>query len=276
MTNLDQMKDDQNQPFTNAAQRACLLLRQLSKIRSSPKIPLVLVEPNDVPKYIAKELKAREKKKRPVLNIYLIGSKSHQEGSYRVFEPSELEDPDNNLELLGSDIIIIGSDAYQRIAEYLPPYAVLRSGRYELSSVSKNRFDRLNSLQEYKSFIKQGPNPLDKDELNHDWSHEVSWRLNRAYELKVSRNSDARNGIEDQIKDLLPKSQNVEQRIEEVRSIALPSVLECLQDGFAQGRGEELLPETTLTRGFPKDAKPTIQDNHVSTSYAFRNLYIFA
>ena len=118
MTNLDQMKDDQNQPFTNAAQRACLL-RQLSKIRSSPKIPLVLVEPNDVPKYIAKELKL-ERKKRPVLNIYLIGSKSHQEGSYRVFEPSELEDPDNNLELLGSDIIIIGSDAYQRIAEYLP------------------------------------------------------------------------------------------------------------------------------------------------------------
>ena len=137
MTNLDQMKDDQNQPFTNAAQRSCLLLRQLSKIRSSPKIPLVLVEPNDVPKYIAKELNTREKKKRPVLNIYLIGSKSHQEGSYRVFEPSELEDPDNNLELLGSDIIIIGSDAYQRIAEYLPPYAVLRSGRYELKFINK-------------------------------------------------------------------------------------------------------------------------------------------
>ena len=60
--------------------------------------------------------------------------------------------------------------------------------------------------------------------------------------------------MERQINELLPKSQNVEQRIEEVRSIALPSVLECLQDGFAEGRGKELLPETTLTRGFPKDA----------------------
>ncbi|MGB0476192.1 MAG: AAA domain-containing protein, partial [Candidatus Poseidoniaceae archaeon] len=252
MTNLDQMKDDQNQPFTNAAQRSCLLIRQLSKIRSSPDIPLVLVEPNDVPKYIAKELNAREEKKRSALNIYLIGSKSHQEGSYRVFEPSELEDPDNNLELLGSDIIIIGSDAYHRIAESLPPYAVFRSGRYELSSSTTSRIKRLEDLPRYYNC--SYPRSLDKDELNHDWSHEVSWRLNRAYELKVSKNQGARDSMERQINELLPKSQNVEQRIEEVRSIALPSVLECLQDGFAEGRGKELLPETTLTRGFPKDA----------------------
>ena len=252
MTNLDQMKDDQNQPFTNAAQRSCLLIRQLSKIRSSPDIPLVLVEPNDVPKYIAKELNVREEKKRPALNIYLIGSKSHQEGSYRVFEPSELEDPDNNLELLGSDIIIIGSDAYHRIAESLPPYAVFRSGRYELSPSTTSRIKRLEDLPRY--FNCSYPRSLDNDELNHDWSHEVSWRLNRAYELKVSKNHGARDSMERQINELLPKSQNVEQRIEEVRSIALPSVLECLQDGFAEGRGKELLPETTLTRGFPKDA----------------------
>jgi|MDSW01.3.fsa_nt_gb hypothetical protein len=252
MTNLDQMKDDQDQPFTNAAQRACLLIRQLSKIRSSPDIPLVLVEPNDVPKFIAKELDAREEKKRPALNIYLIGSKSQQEGSYRVFEPSELEDPDNNLELLGSDVIITGSDAYHRIAEFLPPYAVFRSGRYELSSATTSRIRRLEDLPRYSNC--SYPRSLDKAELNHDWSHEVSWRLNRAYELKVSKNQDARNYMERQINELLPKSQNVEQRIEEVRSIALPSVLECLQDGFAEGRGKELLPETTLTRGFPKDA----------------------
>ena len=253
MTNLDQMKDDNNLPFTNAAQRSCLLIRQMSKIRSSPDIPLVLVEPNDVPKYIAKELNAREEKKRPALNICLIGSKSHREGPYRVFEPSELEDPDNNLELFGSDIIIIGSDAYHRIAEFLPPYAVFRSGRYELSSSTTSRIKRLKDLPRYYNC--SYPRSLDKDELNHDWSHEVSWRLNRAYELKVSKNKGARDFMEMQINELLPKSQNVEQRIEEVRSIALPSVLECLQDGFAEGRGKELLPETTLTSGFPKDAK---------------------
>lgn len=252
MTNLDQMKDDQNQPFTHAAQRACLLVRQLNMVRSSPGIPMVLVEPNDVPKYIAKELDSRDERERPSLSICLVGLKSQREGPYRVFEPSELKDPDNNLELLGSDIIVIGSDAYHRIAEYLPPYAVFRSGRYELGSVSTSRVNRLEALPRYHKC--RFPGALDKDELNHDWSHEVSWRLNRAYELKVSKNQNARDFMETQINELLPKSQNVEQRIEEVRSIALPSVLECLQDGFAEGRGKELLPETTLTRGFPEDA----------------------
>ena len=41
------------------------------------------------------------------------------------------------------------------------------------------------------------------------------------------------DNYESQIQSLLPKSQNVKTRIEEVRSIALPSVLECLQEGFA-------------------------------------------
>ena len=44
-------------------------------------------------------------------------------------------------------------------------------------------------------------------------------------------------------------------RIEEVRSIALPSVLECLQEGFASPDARKLLPETTLTQGFSKEAK---------------------
>ena len=253
MTNLDQMKDDEGKPFTPAAQRACLLLRQLRYVRQAPKIPVVLVEPNEVPSYVAKELEAREEQHRPRLDIALIGSKRLETGSSRVLTPSDYTESEHHLSLLGSDIIIIGSDAYHRMAEYLPPYAVFRSGRYELNAVSDSRVARLRDLTEYD--VEKGPIALATEELNHDWSHEVSWRLNRAYELKVSKNQNARQNWESQINDLLPVSQNVEQRIEEVRSIALPSVLECLQDGFADGRGRELLPETTLTRGFPEKAR---------------------
>ena len=253
MTNLDQMKDDEGEPFTPAAQRACLLLRQLRNVRQAPKIPLVLVEPNEVPSFVAKELEAREEQQRPRLEFTLIGSKRLDTGSSRVSIPSDFQEPEMHLSLMGSDIIIIGSDAYHRMAEYLPPYAVFRSGRYELSAISKSRTNRLDDLPDYDTH--KGPASLGTEELNHDWSHEVSWRLNRAYELKVSKNKNARENWESQINELLPFSQNVEQRIEEVRSIALPSVLECLQDGFADGRGRELLPETTLTRGFPQAAK---------------------
>ena len=216
-------------------QRACLLLRQLRYVRQAPKIPIVLVEPNEVPSYVAKELEAREEQHRPRLDLTLIGSKRLETGSFRVRTPSDYTESEHHLSLLGSDIIIIGSDAYHRMAEYLPPYAVFRPGRYELSAVSDSRVARLRDLTGYD--VKKGPIALATEELNHDWSHEVSWRLNRAYELKVSKNQKARQNWESQINDLLPVSQNVEQRIEEVRSIALPSVLECLQDGFADGRG---------------------------------------
>jgi RecA/RadA recombinase len=253
MTNLDQMKDDEGKPFTPAAQRACLLLRQLSYVPQSPKIPIVLVEPNEVPSFIAKELEARDQQDRPQLDITLIGSKRLDTGTFQVSIPSDYTEEEHHLSLLGSEIIIIGSDAYHRMAESLPPYVVFRPGRYELNAISKSRTNRLNALPDYDAY--RGPASLGTEELNHDWSHEVSWRLNRAYELKVSKNKEARDKWESQINQLLPVSQNVEQRIEEVRSIALPSVLECLQDGFAEGRGKELLPETTLTRGFPQMAK---------------------
>lgn len=253
MTNLDQMKDEDGKPFTHAGQRACLLLRQLTQVKQSPEIPIVLIEPNEVPLYIAKELESREKGLHPSLNISLVSSKEFEIGAFRVSKPSDFEDPEHHVELFAADIIVIGSDAYHKMAEFLPPYAVFRSGRHELGAVSKSRIERLRGLPQYDT--ERGPSCLDKDELNHDWSHEISWRLNRAYELKVSKDQEARGNWEKQINELLPKSQNVEQRIEEVRSIALPSVLECLQDGFAEGRGKELLPETTLTRGFPEAAK---------------------
>ena len=51
--------------------------------------------------------------------------------------------------------------------------------------------------------------------------------------IKNSNNNKMQDNYESQIQSLLPKSQNVKTRIEEVRSIALPSVLECLQEGFA-------------------------------------------
>ena len=93
---------------------------------------------------------------------------------------------------------------------------------------------------------------MSSQSLNHDWSHEITWRLNRTYELKNSRNTKSFDHYENQIKSLLPKSQNVKTRIEQVRSIALPSVLECLQKGFASPElGSYCLKQPSL-KGFQK------------------------
>ena len=239
MTNLDQMKDDEGKPFTPAAQRACLLLRQLRYVRQAPKIPIVLVEPNEVPRMWPKNWKQEKNS----IAHDLISPSSVQSALRRVHsEFAHLLTTLNQNTIsrcwgqTSSSLEVTLTIEWQNIS---PPYAVFRPGRYELSAVSDSRVARLRDLTGYD--VKKGPIALATEELNHDWSHEVSWRLNRAYELKVSKNQKARQNWESQINDLLPVSQNVEQRIEEVRSIALPSVLECLQDGFADGRGRELL-----------------------------------
>ena len=96
--------------------------------------------------------------------------------------------------------------------------------------------------------------PMHKDNLLTEWTYQISWRLNRSYELKTSNNERQKTRLDTQINEYLPKSQDIRKRLEEVRSIALPSVLECLQFGFATGKAQQLLPETTLTQGFPEKA----------------------
>ena len=155
-----------------------------------------------------------------------------------------------NLYMLSSDVIVCGSDCYETVADLLPPHSIIRNGRFEQSEVSNNRENHFGTKD---SFYER--HPMSSQSLNHDWSHEITWRLNRSYELKNSNNNKMQSNYETQIQSLLPKSQNVKTRIEEVRSIALPSVLECLQEGFASPDARKLLPETTLTQGFSKEAK---------------------
>jgi len=259
MTNLDQMKDENGNLFTPASQRACLIIHQLQKFvekgNPGPREgqPIVFIEPSEVPTSFMLELEAATDKTLDKLQICLLSSKRSDLvlDNCIIVPPSEIKtDLDANLYMLSSDIIICGSDCYETIAELLPPHSIVRNGRFSESEVTANRQEYFGNKDSFRE-----RHPMSSQSLNHDWSHEITWRLNRSYELKNSNNNKMQASYENQIQSLLPKSQNVKTRIEEVRSIALPSVLECLQEGFASPDARKLLPETTLTQGFSKDAK---------------------
>ena len=258
MTNLDQMKDNKGVLFNSASQRACYLMHQFNQGRKSRPQPLIFIEPGGVPEALVNEAGARNKPIGGDYEVMLIGHERVERSGMIVHTPRDLEEEDAHLRLLAADIIVVGSDCYPAVAERLPVYARYRNNRFEKTPISTNREKRMEVLhgEEDEEFTsKYARHPMSLASLNHDWSHEVSWRLNRAYELKVSQNKKAKDRYEEQIQNLLPKAQDVSQRVEEIRSIALPSVLECLQYGFAEGPGLELLPETTLTRGFPTKAR---------------------
>lgn len=253
MTNLEMMKDSSGRNFTYASQRACLILRNMGQYGSRKVTgrPIIMIEGEGVPPAIVDELNSRNSSFKNYV-ITIIGSnkcKLSRESS-KYFSPREIiQSVDANIHLHSSDIIIIGSDCYSEIADYLPAKGIIRNGSAPIEEVSENRS---NLFTEPDSFSGKY-HPMSKDNLLTEWSYQMCWRLNRIYELKVSKDSHQKEKYQNQILQLLPKSQDVSKRVEEVKSIALPSVLECLQYGFA-GKSQQLLPETTLTQGFPDRA----------------------
>lgn len=263
MTNLDKMKDEDGEIFSPASQRSCLIIRQLMEYadppefisRGKPKhgVPILMIESKEVPNAFVNEINAQQTERLENLRITLIGSRPEEckWTNCRYLSPDDLtSNAEDNLFMLSSDIIICGQDCYKQIAEQFPPHIVVRNGRFAPEEVTDNRSHAFNTGGRFSR-----RHPMSKESMNHDWSHELCWRLNRSYELKVSKHISAREKLEQELDQLLPKSQNVRRRIEEVRSIALPSVLESLQSGFATGKAKQLLPQSTLTLGFPKSAQ---------------------
>lgn len=113
-----------------------------------------------------------------------------------------------------------------------------------------------------------------------EWAREVGWRLARLYEQRFSENDSESGGghrktttrrLEGEIKYLLPVEETgqdpkrVWRGIDNVRRIALPSVLESLQHGF--GRNDRQGFDTALSNGLPLDA---FEKRHVLLSTQHR------
>jgi len=98
-----------------------------------------------------------------------------------------------------------------------------------------------------------------------DWANELGWRMARLYEQRFAvqpaadrqRRSTAQR-LNDEIQRLLPVEgvvgsvEKAQDKIEQVRRIALPSILESLCEGF--GRGQRERDGSALTDGLPKEA----------------------
>jgi hypothetical protein len=99
-----------------------------------------------------------------------------------------------------------------------------------------------------------------------DWAAEVAWRLARLYEQRFANEVDVPDlhrrstsqRLREQIQGLLPEQgtgvelDRVWSDIDRVRRVALPSILECLSQGFERDPGAQ--KGTVLSDGFPKAA----------------------
>lgn len=95
------------------------------------------------------------------------------------------------------------------------------------------------------------------------WESEIAWRLARLYEQRLDENVEeskkrsVSEKLEEQVEHLLPHDDrdnkfSVWEQIERVRRVALPSVLESLQEGFEKNSRQQ--KGTALSDGLPEHA----------------------
>lgn len=216
----------------------------LSKLRLClPSKPLVIKAANELAKDFSSELKVAILDETN-LGDFLSGGKTA-------------------VKAYGAEVLFVEEKIFEKYQSFLPSdfVAVLNSEELDIDySVALNKGAGLYSKKLGIDFAKNTCDSIDdfssklKGELReHSWANELVWRLCRIQELFLSSESKKIQNYENQIQELIPESfrDAVENEINLVKSIALPSVLQLLQNGI---RDEVVKNKksTTLNSGFEK------------------------
>ncbi|KKM92258.1 hypothetical protein LCGC14_1220260 [marine sediment metagenome] len=175
----------------------------------------------------------------------------------------------NNLELLAAQVIIGSHDDLEQIEDDLPINIHLIRGECNL-----NRFLR---RREYwiKNFHSKLNSKDYKEERN--WAYQLAWRLIRAYETRVTQENNQyyMNQVEglyphfsilDDIKNQTDSLKDfVIKKVDLVKRIALPSIIESIQKGVKKAKNQKY--SYILSDGFDEEV---LKERHVLLEYQYR------
>ena len=141
------------------------------------------------------------------------------------------------------------------LQKIIPPMPVIFGPKVDEKALNvlKRRatdYRRHNKFENYNLSYKNDKKVIEIEE----WSSQVSWRLARLSELKISDNDGTKKRYKKALGKLLPVQKTVKNAIDQIQLIALPSVMECLQEGFRSLDDSPTNLQSTLTHGFPKES----------------------
>ena len=175
-----------------------------------------------------------------------------------------VDDNENKIDLLGSQIIIGSPEKLLKLEHYIPMDLEVVIGDTMLFNFSRRCNYWKNNIYANRKY---------KDE-NNTWISELSWRLIRDFELRKSK--EIKHKYKADIEALLPKweefveqeedpeektenkkksflKEKISNRIDLIRRIVFPSVIECLLEGIKKNYKQKV--ETTLSEGFKERDK---------------------
>lgn len=165
------------------------------------------------------------------------------------------------LELAAYDLIFIEKQILENELDKMPEsHAVLRSTKWAETAhaFTHNAYQKQHPMQ----YREKGREITDSmDVVKHlngyfyekNWAEEVAWRVDREHQLRMVRKSRIKGNYGKVIEELLPKSiekEKVESQINQIASMAFPSILESLVKGIS---GRKMNFESTMSEGFKKE-----------------------
>lgn len=254
-SNLENIKG-----FGFAEQRALLLNYQLGYINkpgvNDPSI--LLVERSDVIRNLVDEWAHREQKSLPRIDLTVVMSDIEninlpKTESIRVYSSSQVNTSfDIGMDVMSSEVTIIDDVSLNQIQNLLPRQPIVWGPKvdfdgFEIASYRSKRHTEHRCFKNHNRDIRGRPEII-------EWSYEMSWRLARLSELKHSKNEKKIRNYRNAIDQLMPKFIDISSDVDLIRLIALPSVMECIQEGFDIPDESEGAVQSTLTHGMPETA----------------------
>ncbi|MCP3032912.1 AAA domain-containing protein [Halobacillus sp. A1] len=261
---------DDNDKLKPPLKRAALLIYQYI-YNFKVKMPVCIVESEEVIKEVQKELIATKtediKKRIAVIDKEFLSDSD----AFASISEENIQRQDHILwGLNGINVIFVNEKIFNQIELYIPTNMVVLSQhwedsdhRYQVNAYYDEYPKNLNKALEFTWKHNRHRDKLPIDFLyeqqkflkERSWSSEYGWRLVRMFELENVENSNTRENYKKQLELLAPKSASAYSlsAIKNVSDIALPSILQALQDGVGKNREKSLV--TTLNSGFNEKEK---------------------
>jgi len=170
-----------------------------------------------------------------------------------------LSDIKSKLEVFGSQIIIGDYECIKKIEFLLPMDFYFIHGN--------NDFDLF--LRRNNHWLFHNTKNIDEDFEIKNWAYELAWRLSRSFELR--RTPEEQEHFNKIILQLYPNflpegdKEIFIDKLNRIRRIAFPSIIELLKDGFERNRFQKR--GTTLSDGFSEAA---LSDRYTLLTYQHR------
>jgi superfamily I DNA and/or RNA helicase len=254
--NIEQMSID-GKPLSYELQQAVFFLQKLKDCLYHKNNKYVLPVSENTLRFIVQELEKGRNSDFKNKVIFAVSNRTEKANHIVFRKLSET----NTLELSCSDLILLEETLLENTLAVLPEsHAVLRSTKWGESAhaFTHNAYQKQHPFQ-YKEKGREVNDSMDVvKQLNgyfyeKNWAEEVAWRVDREHQLRMVRKSRIKGNYGKVIEELLPKSiekEKVESQINQIASMAFPSILESLVKGIS---GRKMNFESTMSEGFKRE-----------------------